>query len=148
MNRLEKCKKAVELGFTYNPETGIVTNRYNKVLKSIGIRGYKVMSIPDDKKQVKLYQHQFAWFWVHNEIVNEIDHKNRIKTDNRIVNLRSVTHSENNTNKTVKGYYLDKRRDTFQVEITKDKVTYYIGAYKTEEEAKEAYLNAKKFYHS
>jgi hypothetical protein len=44
----------------------------------------------------------------------EVDHINRIKTDNRFENLRYCTHSENNLNRdyvdNAKGYSWDKKK--------------------------------------
>ena len=39
--------------------------------------------------------HRVAWAIHYGEWPNVIDHINRVKSDNRILNLRSVTHSEN-----------------------------------------------------
>ena len=40
--------------------------------------------------------HRLAWFYVYGRWpVNELDHINRDKTDNRISNLREATHIEN-----------------------------------------------------
>lgn len=95
MERIEKLKLAIKLGYKYNPETGIITNRYDRELKATNVYGYSVITI---KKKVILYGHQFAWYWVNKEIVDCIDHINRIKNDNRIENLRSVTSKENTKN--------------------------------------------------
>ena len=66
-----------------------------------------------------------------------IDHINRIKTDNRIENLRWATHSENaiNRNKTIKGTLIRKSRfGTFKI-IFRRNTLYYIKTTKTFEEA-------------
>ena len=39
--------------------------------------------------------HRLAWVIVHGELPDCIDHINRDRADNRICNLRSVTHAEN-----------------------------------------------------
>ena len=47
----------------------------------------------------KLYlAHRLAWLYVYGYFPTEIDHINRNKADNRILNLREVTHSENQKN--------------------------------------------------
>jgi hypothetical protein len=99
MNRLEKCKLAIEKGYIYNPETGNVYSKIGRQLYTKTSEGYLVMSIYKDKKSYLLYQHQFAWFYINNEIVLSIDHINQNKSDNRIINLRSVSISENNRNR-------------------------------------------------
>jgi hypothetical protein len=44
------------------------------------------------------YAHRLAWIYMHREEPLYIDHINRNSVDNRIVNLRSVTQSENMLN--------------------------------------------------
>lgn len=42
------------------------------------------------------WAHRLAWFLFYGELpLYEIDHVNGIRTDNRIINLRAVTHREN-----------------------------------------------------
>ena len=47
--------------------------------------------------------HRLAWFFVHGEQPNVIDHINHDRADNRIANLRNVDKSTNNFNR--KGFY-------------------------------------------
>lgn len=95
MTREEKCKLAIEKGFTYNQETGHVFGVLGKEIKSKDIKGYIMLSLTKDKKHYTLKGHQFAWYWVNKECVTCLDHINRITNDNRICNLRSVTNKEN-----------------------------------------------------
>ncbi|TCQ76470.1 HNH endonuclease [Raoultella ornithinolytica] len=44
------------------------------------------------------YAHRLAWLYVYGSWPQEVDHINGITTDNRIENLRSVSHSENSKN--------------------------------------------------
>ena len=47
---------------------------------------------------------RLAWFYVYGEWPKQcIDHINRIKTDNRIANLRDVSHKENMANRDYHG---------------------------------------------
>lgn len=46
----------------------------------------------------KYREHQLIWFWWHGEWAKEIDHINHIKDDNRLENLREVTHEINSKN--------------------------------------------------
>ena len=146
MTREEKCKLAIERGFTYNPETGEISSRFRK-LKVANGNGYININLRiNQKKSYNLQGHQFAWYWVNKECVEEIDHINGIKTDNRICNLRSVTHQENMWNrKNTKGYYL--HRNKYRSIIYLNNKMIHLGHFDTEEEARNAYLNAKKIYH-
>ena len=71
-------------------------------------------------------EHRLAWFYVHGEMPkHEIDHINQIRDDNRISNLRQVTRSENQRNKTRKDSRVDeigiwwcRRRKRYIAEIS------------------------------
>ena len=62
-------------------------------------------------KYTKYYKHRLIWIYHNGDIPSsqEIDHIDRDKTNNKLSNLRLVTRSQNNMNKKVKGYYIDKQ---------------------------------------
>ena len=62
--------------------------------------GYPYIGLYKDKKQKNYTTHRLvALHYIPNpDNKPEVDHLNRIKNDNRIENLRWVTHSENNQN--------------------------------------------------
>lgn len=77
---------------------------------------------------------------LHRKIMNAkegqiIDHINNNKLDNRKDNLRFVTKSQNGQNRKCKGITYDKKRQKWCVNIVVNKKKYYLGRYKTEEEA-------------
>ena len=115
--------------------------------------GYIRCSLKLDGIIMKLTQHRMVWYAYHqdwdiwdNRNDNQIDHKNKIRNDNRIANLRQATQSENEQNKNSKGYYIDKYGKC-QATIRINGKTKYLGRYDTEEEAREAYLQAKRELH-
>ena len=149
MTREERCKLAVERGFTYDPETGKIFNRFGKESKCIGDHGYVHVCIKIEGKNYIFKGHHFAWYWVHGECdIEQLDHINGIKTDNRIYNLRKVTHQQNQWNQTkAKGYTWHKPTNKWRSHIRINGKKKHLGLYTTEEEARQAYLNAKKLYH-
>lgn len=146
MTREEKCKLAIERGYTYDPETGIVYGlKGKKIIRENGL-GYIKICFYINKKEYSLFAHQFAWYFINKKCVEEIDHINGIRNDNRICNLRGVTKQQNHFNRTTaKGY--TKNKNKWQSEICVNKKTIYLGLFNTEEEARNAYLKAKEIYH-
>lgn len=146
MTRLEKCEMVFQLGYRYNPETGLVHNRFGNELGYIMNTGYIALS--GGKKFGLLLLHHFAWFSIYGNVdFKEIDHINRIKTDNRISNLRIATRQQNMFNKGSKGYYWNKRIKKYICQIMINKKKIYGGIFNTEEEAIQKYLELKKMYH-
>lgn len=88
----------------------------------------------------KLYfAHRLAWLWVHGEWPNpEVDHINRNGLDNRLVNLRLATSSQNKINRVVKnpnGFKGVTKRGNRWIAQCKG----YLGSYDTPEEAAAAF---------
>ena len=79
---------------------------------------------------------------------NSIDHINGITTDNHIANLRNVTNQQNCFNRTkAKGYYWDKRKKKWRAKIHLNGKNIHLGYFDLEEDARNAYLEAKDIYH-
>ena len=75
------------------------------------------------------------------------DHFNHATLDNRRLNIRIVTRSENMHNCRAKGYTWNNRDKKFQAKIRVDGVCTSLGAYDTSAEAHAAYMAAKRIYH-
>lgn len=147
MTREDKCKIAINIGYTYDNITGIIYNTKGLEVKRKN-NGYIQCRVYKDGKGYNLLGHQLAWYITNKNCVDCIDHINGIKDDNRIINLRSITHQENQFNQhNNKGYSFNKN-GKYEARISIDKKLIYIGSYNTESEAKYAYLEAKKIYHN
>jgi len=84
--------------------------------------------------------------WINH--TNNVDHINGIRTDNRVENLRQVTNHQNQWNRTkAKGYTWHKPTKKWKAQIQLNGKPIHLGCYNTEEEARNAYLRAKKIHH-
>jgi hypothetical protein len=148
MTREERCKLAIERGFTYDPETGIIYGSKGFIINNKDKNGYIIISFILNEKHYNLFSHQFAWYWVNKKVVEQIDHINGVRNDNRICNLRSVSNQQNQWNRnTAKGYSWDKSRNKWRARIGLNGKTITIGRFNNEEDARAAYLEAKEKYH-
>jgi len=118
-------------------------------------KGYKRLQFRINKKIYQFSLHRLM-YWLHNrhwDIMdsstnNSIDHINGDKLNNNIENLRVVTQQENNWNRTrAKGYNWDKKNKKWRANIKLNDKTIYLGYFEKEEDARNAYLEAKKKYH-
>jgi hypothetical protein len=147
MTTIEKCKLAIQKGYKYNEESGeVIGVRGNTIKRKNG--GYIDINIMYHNKNYHLCAHQFGWYSKYNEIPPIIDHINRDKLDNRIVNLRSVTSQENQFNRGAKGYTYIENRNKYQAQIVIGGKFINLGHFNTPEEATDAYINAKQIYHN
>lgn len=149
MTREERCKLAIERNYTYDPETGLIYNRYGKIVSKPDHKGYIQLDTSINKKKYKLKGHHFAWYCFYGNCnTDQIDHINGIRHDNRICNLRNVNQNKNQWNRTkAKGYYWDKKANKWRSQIKINSKKIYLGYYITEQEARNAYLAAKEIYH-
>lgn len=147
MTREEKIKLAIDKGYTYDEVTGKIFSRFNREIKTKK-EGYIYISICIDKKRYQLKGHQFAYYIKYKKIVDQIDHKDGNRLNNKIDNLREVTNQQNQQNQTkAKGYCFDKITNKFRSIIGVDGKLIHLGRFNTEQEAHQAYLDAKKIYH-
>jgi hypothetical protein len=147
MTRLEKCELLKLKGYTYDPENGkIYGTKGQEIVRKCN--GYILFGNTRNWKH-NTYGHHFAWYWVYGNVDFEmLDHINQNRSDNRISNLRIVTHQENCFNNNYKGYSWDKDRNKWKSQIHISGKTIHLGRYNTEQEARDAYLIAKEKYHT
>jgi len=85
--------------FIYDPDSGIFTRKItlnNRAIAgsspgSLNKKGYMRTSI--DYKEY--YLHRMAWLYVYGIMPDEIDHDDGYKDNNRIINLKDVSHGDN-----------------------------------------------------
>lgn len=120
------------------------------------VKQYKWHIRPDGYVETKINNQSVL---LHRFVINfkyeTVDHINRNKLDNRIENLREVSVSQNQINKSIQknntsgvvGVSWDKSRNLWHVMITVDKKHINLGRYLTLEEAELVRLEAERKYH-
>ena len=132
--------------FDYDPDTGVLTRKCNiysgknKIQCHAGSvagtvnksTGYLVLRVDG----VITSAHRVIWLWYYGYLPEtDIDHINRIKTDNCLNNLREVSRSCNrkntpnpsNNRSGIKGVSFNKRVGKWQSTITGSKNRYHLG---------------------
>ena len=144
--------------FDYNPETGDLVYRVSKtgngvlgrVAGTVNARGYRVVKV--DGKTYR--SHRLIWLWMTGSWpTHHIDHINGDPLDNRWVNLRAATRSQNMRNRKVsknnklglKGVSMFQGK--FAATIYLNGRNKLLGRFETAEEAAEAYRKAADLYY-
>jgi len=139
----------------YDKETGLFTWKVKKSKKikagkiagTLNNRGYTVITI-DEKKYSA---HRLAFLYEYMRFPEEIDHINHDKLDNRICNLKEVSHKENlknqpmrkNNTSGVSGVCWKKDCEKWVVQISANGKNKTIGCFTCINEAKQAREEAK-----
>ncbi len=146
----------------YDSVTGIFTWKYRKhknKVKAGDIAGF--IKKDDGYRHIKInnkkyYAHILAWCYVYGVWPNhEVDHKNRIRDDNRIDNLRKATHQQNsfntgkykNNTSGYKGVSWDKHSKKWHVQYTYNSKNHHGGRFKNIEDAAKKYEEIVKELH-
>jgi hypothetical protein len=160
--------------FSYSPETGTLTWRARprqhfaterawkitnasvagKPIRRVNSYGYSIVHLRVDGKEREWRAHRIIFamqtgVWP----VGEIDHKNRIKDDNRWINLRLATHAENQHNRDIQrnntsGFSgVTRNKGRWQARINADGKRRNLGRFDSAEDAHLAYLTAKALMH-
>lgn len=146
--------------FDYNPDTGVFVWKVRPgqrvhvgdVAGSANRDGYRYVSIGD-----RLYmEHRLAWLHVHGVWpANQIDHRDLDRSNNRIANLREATNAQNKQNQ--RNAYrnnlssgvlgVSRRSGGWMARIRLNGHSHCLGTFPTIEQARDAYLEAKRELH-
>jgi hypothetical protein len=151
-------EKVKEL-FHYEPDTGNLVWRFdrraNKVAGKIAgcLNNHGYFRIRIDGKAYSA--HRIIWLYVYGAWpVNDIDHVNGLRHDNRICNLREATKAQNSQNQrkpqshNTSGYLgVSAYRGKWKATIKLSGNNLFIGYYNTPEEAYSEYLSKKRELH-
>lgn len=132
----------------YNEKTGVFTWKVNKrtnEVKDGDIAGW------DHKGYVRIkigeknyFAHRLAWLYINGRFPNDcIDHINHNKKDNRIENIREVTHQQNHMNEPIQannksgrvGVYWDNEFDKWRANIRVNGKCIHLGRFKGKQDA-------------
>lgn len=99
--QLQEVVVKLRKNYCYDGKKGLLVNRKtNKAAKGqIRKNGYIQVPIRLKGKRFQFFYHRLIWAYFHCRFPTmPLDHINGIKTDNRIVNLREATQTQNNLN--------------------------------------------------
>lgn len=144
----------------YDPSSGLLywkkprSNRVKcgSIAGTVNDQGYRIIVLDDNDHRA----HRLAWLLVYGEWPSgEIDHRNGVRNDNRIGNLRVATRSQNvhNTRKRrnnqsgFKGVNFQPDCNKWRAAITFNGLIRHIGLFEDKADAAAAYLaEAKKLF--
>lgn len=126
----------------------------SQVAGTVGKSGYRMIKIDN-----KLYTgHRLAWLYFYGvDAMQSIDHINGIKSDNRISNLRNVSHRENCINRQkhrngrlygASSNLVNNKTNPWAASIRIGTERKHLGSFKTEQEAHDAYQIALQKLHA
>ncbi len=143
--------------FSYDPDTGVITALSNRgrvrkgmELGSKTVAGYLTVSLNG-----KSYLcHRLAFFLINDAWpVNDVDHINGDRSDNRWCNLRQATRQQNlfnklgNKAKTLPRNVYPHKSGRFRVKMKIDGLTRHFGYYSSVEEAADKANQIRKLFH-
>lgn len=136
----------------YDEVRGIFTWANGAVAGSLHFKGYRRITI--DRKEY--LEHRLAWFYSYGSWpVDQIDHINGNKADNRLSNLRPASRFENGRNRPRlknnkaghKGVSWHKGNKRWRAQITRNHQDYFLGYFNSAQDAADAYNRAALEYH-
>lgn len=140
--------------YAYNPESGKITALAKLGKKNIGDEvgtvnhdGYIVLKVTYEGRRVQIAGHVLAWALFYGEYPKfDVDHRDTIRTNNRIDNLRDATRSQNLANRNhvgtlPRGVTLTKNKTKpYQAQIQWEGKKRYLGSFSDPMDAHAAYV--------
>lgn len=150
---MELTQERLKQVLHYDAETGVFTRKVMRGRPSrtpgAGVKdniyGYILMGVDG-----RLYRaHRLAWLYIYGRFpAHHLDHINGVRDDNRIINLREATVSQNQCNRAgtsktgFKGVYFLARTGRWYAMIQHQKKKHFLGYHDTPEAAAIAYRDA------
>lgn len=145
----------------YNPETGLFTWKKNRgnvragsIAGTLHRTGYVHITI--NRKIYKAHRLAYKMYYG-SDPVDQVDHIDCDRSNNRIANLRDATPSQNHANTKRSGTNTsgfkgvcpnpNSRKNPWRAQIEINNKNIYLGSHKTKEEAALAYEKAAKEHH-
>lgn len=137
--------------FDYDPQTGVLSwrhagGRWNRLPagRAAGTpdhHGHLVVNVGGETQRVQ----RVIWLWMPGEWPEHVvDHKNRVRHDNRWVNLRDITQGANAKNVTSRGVSWDAARGRWHAQLKRNYVHVYRKRFVCFGQAVNAYKKARK----
>lgn len=143
----------------YDPDTGVMTRLFRasnwpagSIAGAKETRGYLTTRIQGHTYKI----HRLAWLYMTGEWpTGDIDHVNGDGMDNRWINLREASRSQNCCNASVrrssatglKGVHFNRCNNRFAAQIQINKKRIHLGYFDTAEQAHKAYCSASMKLH-
>ncbi len=143
--------------FDYDPDTGILICKQPRVHLKTGeiigcLQNTGYLSTSIGKKSYLV--HRLIWLYVKGYLPEQVDHINHNKLDNRWINLREVSNTENtrncsiskNSKTKINGVSFMPTLNKYRAYIMVNRKHIHLGVFKTIEEALIARKNADSYY--
>lgn len=154
-------QETVKKLFHYDAESGKLLWRYGngrnvkpwQEAKALNGKGYVCVKVLGKNYPA----HRIIWLYVHGDFPKQfIDHKNRVRNDNRLCNLRDVSRSDNAQNISLPSHNKSghigvswiKTHNSWTVYVAVNKKNKWLGYYKNLDDAITARKEAEKKYYN